>query len=180
MSAAETSRAKSVTVAVVGVIVVAAYATLAGMQILALNPLAASPGSTLREVHRDMAAANESLNVPFVLGLLAVGVLLAIAALIAVVLRAIGTVTTALVLLVLLALGAPAYFIASFGPGMALADTYGISGADQSPWAIPLYWVSALAIPAAIVAGIRLAGNRDRDHRSNRRSNGNRAVRLRG
>ena len=49
----------------------------------------------------------------------------------------------------------PAYFMASFGPGMALADTYGIGGGDHSPWAWPIYVVSALA-SAGLVAVVVL------------------------
>lgn len=55
--------------------------------------------------------------------------------------------------LALLMLGAVGYFVASFGAGMALADTFGISGADYSPWARPLYVVSALAAVAIVVGG---------------------------
>ena len=55
--------------------------------------------------------------------------------------------------LVLLTFGAPAYFMASFGAGMGLADTYGISGADYSPWARPLYLVSLLSLLAALAIG---------------------------
>lgn len=67
--------------------------------------------------------------------------------------------------LVLLALGTPAYFIASFGPGMALADTYGIGGADASPWAAPLHVTSGLAVIA--LAGLA-ACNRVRDSQRHR------------
>ena len=49
----------------------------------------------------------------------------------------------------------PAYFMASFGPGMALADTYGIGGGDHSPWAWPIYVVSVLA-SAGLVAVVVL------------------------
>ncbi|MEV8249586.1 hypothetical protein AB0O87_01515 [Microbacterium sp. NPDC076768] len=42
---------------------------------------------------------------------------------------------------------------------MALADTFGISGGDYSPWAWPLYAVSALAglvlIIGVVVGAIR-------------------------
>ena len=52
--------------------------------------------------------------------------------------------------LVLLALGAPAYFWANFGPGMALADTFFVSGGDHSPWSAPLYVTSGLAVLARV------------------------------
>ena len=67
--------------------------------------------------------------------------------------------------LILLALGTPAYFIANFGPGMALADTYGIGGADASPWAVPLHVTSMLAVIA--LAGLA-AWNRSRVSRLHR------------
>ena len=54
----------------------------------------------------------------------------------------------------LLAFGAPAYFIASFGPGMALADTYLTPGADHSGWSFVLYGVSAGAIVVAAVLAL--------------------------
>ena len=55
--------------------------------------------------------------------------------------------------LALLVLGAPAYVVASFPAGMSLADTYGISGGDHSPWASPLFATSL----AALLLGIALA-----------------------
>jgi hypothetical protein len=58
----------------------------------------------------------------------------------------------------MIVLGTPAYFFASFGPGMSLADTYPISGGDHSPWARPLYAASALALLAlvgVVVGGLR-------------------------
>ncbi|WP_374314970.1 hypothetical protein [Microbacterium sp.] len=64
-----------------------------------------------------------------------------------------GTAAT-LFYLLMLVFGAPAFFAASFGPGMSLADTYGISGADYAPWGKVLYLVSAVALIAAVVVAV--------------------------
>lgn len=136
-------------VAIVGTLVLFAYAVVAAVQIAVLNPLAAVPGAGLEQIRADVAAAGESLGSWWVL--MAGG-------------PAIGTVLLvrswkhpdvhphrlAMTYLVVLALGALAYFVASFAPGMALADTYLISGTDHSPWSMPLYAVSALAVVAGI------------------------------
>lgn len=134
-------------IAGVGTLAVLAYAMLAAVQILVLNPLAAAPGATLDQISQDLADAGEHISTGFVIGFLALGPALAIVVLLLVARRADATVpAVASAYLLLLVLGTPAYFVASFGPGMALADTYWISGADQSPWAIPLYITSLLAI----------------------------------
>jgi hypothetical protein len=54
--------------------------------------------------------------------------------------------------LLLLAAGSPAYEMASFGPGMSLADTYGIGGADYAPWGSLLHLISLTAL--CVLAGI--------------------------
>lgn len=137
---------------VAGVLVVTAYAALAAVQILVLNPLAAAPGDlSLDEVRAAMSNAGESLMPTTVLGILGAGVCLAIGvAVVCVVMRA-HPIVPAMTFLAVLMGGTPAYFVASFGPGMALADTFGISGADASPWALPLYAISALSAVAVLV-----------------------------
>ncbi|WP_261163959.1 hypothetical protein [Microbacterium sp. Marseille-Q6965] len=46
---------------------------------------------------------------------------------------------------------------------MALADTYGISGADRAPWSTILYAVSAAALVCALaLAGVTATRNRRR------------------
>lgn len=132
-------------IAISGVAVVTMYAALAAVQILILNPLAAVPGRTLVGIETEMASRGEDINEVAVLAILGIGVALAV--LVAVVSigmrwRARSAVSAFLALLVL---GTPAYFLASFGPGMALADAFAISGADASPWAVPLYAMSLLA-----------------------------------
>ena len=137
-----------------GTALVVAYAALAGLQILVLNPLAAAPGLSLEQIRQDLSAAGESLRAQFVLVVLAFGVACAILVL---VLAAAGRLASptgpALAYLALLVLGAPAYVVASFPAGMSLADTYGISGGDHSPWASPLFATSL----AALLLGIALA-----------------------
>lgn len=146
----------AVAIAGLGTLFVFGYALLAVLQILWLNPLAAAPGRQLDQVWEDMSAATESLHTPAVLGIMAIGPLLAISVLVIVALRTdVTPVVTAVVYLVILMLGAIAYFVASFGPGMSLADTYGISGGDYSPWAIPLYIISTAALVG--IAGIGVA-----------------------
>ncbi|QKJ18609.1 hypothetical protein [Microbacterium hominis] len=141
-------------IALTGTIAVIAYATLAITQILVLNPLAAVPGATLDEIHAGLAAANEVISAPWVIGLLAIGPILAVV--LALLSRRADMTGRAIALayLLILAFGAPAYFVASFGPGMALADAFMISGADYAPWGGALYLVSGAALLAAVVVAI--------------------------
>lgn len=133
--------------------IVILYAVWASIQILILNPLAAVPGKTLEQIRGDLASAGESFAEAYVIGVLLVGVALAAITLVAIAIWKDATPASAtLIYCGLLSFGAFGYFWASFGPGMSLADTYGISGGDASPWAVPLYVVSALALVGALVA----------------------------
>lgn len=67
-----------------------------------------------------------------------------------------GPLFTAMMYLAMLFFGAPAYFVASFGPGMALADTFGVSGGDHALGARPLYAVSLLAFIGVVVLAVLL------------------------
>lgn len=139
-------------ICVAGVLAVTAYAALAAVQILVLNPLAAAPGGlSLDEVRAAMSNAGESLMPQTVLGILGAGVCLGVGTAVVCLLTRAPAVVAGMTFLVLLMGGAPAYFVASFGPGMGLADTFGISGADASPWALPLYAVSALSAVGVLV-----------------------------
>lgn len=150
---------QTVWISVVGAGIVVAYALLAAVQILVLNPLAATPGLTLGQIRSQMSSAQESLHPTFVLSFLGVGVVLATGIALLSIVRRAHPVVPAGAFLYLLMFGAPGYFVASFGAGMALADTFGISGGDYSPWARPLYAVSALAglvlIIGVVVGAIR-------------------------
>ncbi|MDQ2661852.1 MAG: hypothetical protein M3Y52_08260 [Actinomycetota bacterium] len=147
-----TSKLKpAVLTAIAGVMLVAAYASLGALQILVLNPLAAAPGLTLARIHAELTAANESLTTVPVIIFVALGLLLAgsVAVFAFTAPRASPTVIIVF-FLVVLAFGTPAYFAASFSAGMALADTFAISGGDHSRWSIVLYATSAISFAGAL------------------------------
>lgn len=146
-----TRRLSARAVALIGTGAVVAYALLAAVQILVWNPQAAVPGVGLDQIYADVAATGESMAAGMVIAFLAVGPLLAIALLVGAWRRPEGRARVVGVpFLVLLALGAPAYFWANFGPGMALADTFFVSGGDHSAWSAPLYVTSGLAVLALV------------------------------
>lgn len=137
--------------AIVGTLLVAGYACLGALQILVLNPLAAAPGRTLAQIHAELAAAGEVLSPWPVIVFVALGLLLASSvAIYAVRTSGASPAVVSLLVLGILAFGSPAYFAASFGGGMALADTFAISGGDHSPWANVLYLVSGIAVVSAL------------------------------
>lgn len=138
---------RAIAAAVIGTVLVCAYAIFALVQILWLNPHAAVPGVNLEQIWQDMSAADESMSAPLVIGVMSVGPIVAVLVLVMAVVRA-ATKPLAMVIfyLSILVLGPIAYFVASFGPGMALADTYGITGYDHSTWARLLYVVSGVAL----------------------------------
>jgi len=151
------TRRQTLWISIVGVLAVTGYAALAAVQILVLNPLAAAPDRTLDEIGAEMAGAGETLGQGAMAFILGIGVVLAVVlAVVSIGGRAQPLVPT-MGFLVLLMLGAIGYFAASFGAGMGLADTFGISGADYSPWAWPLYAVSALSGAALVVVGVMAA-----------------------
>ena len=148
------TRRQALWISIVGVLAVTAYAALAAVQILVLNPLAAAPGLTLDEIRSEMSSAGEDLGQGTVFFILGIGVALAVAVAIVSMVGRADPAVTAMVFLALLMLGALGYFAASFGAGMGLADTFGIGGADYSPWARPLYAVSALAAAAIVIVAV--------------------------
>jgi len=143
-------------IAVAGTVAVTAYAAFAALHALVLNPLAAAPGRSLAQIHDDVAAAGESLGWRMVTVILGLGVLAAVALLRALWRSRQATARSAqLGYLTLLVAGAPAFFWASFPPGMALADTYGISGASHCRADLVLYAISAAALVTLAVLGLR-------------------------
>lgn len=102
---------------------------------MVLSPLAAAPGLTLPEIHATVEAADESLSpIPpmiFLVSGLAIGA--AIATCVYVARTPTSPASVGMAYLVVLVLGTPAYFVASFSAGMSLADTFAISGGDHSP-----------------------------------------------
>lgn len=159
---ADSQPSAAVGVGVAGTIAVTAYAAWAVIHVLVLNPLAAVSGATLDQIYAEVAAVGESLSEPLVFLVMAVGPVLAVVWLVRAVRRQDSRpLGVAVSYLVLLMLGALAYFVASFGARMALADTYAISGGDHSPWAGPLYLTSGLALLGLLVlAAMRWARQR--------------------
>lgn len=151
------TRRQTLWISIAGVLAVTAYAALAAVQILVLNPLAAAPGLTLDEIGAEMASAGEGLGQGAMFFILGIGVVLAVVLAVVSLGRNAQPLVPTIGFLVLLMLGAIGYFAASFGAGMGLADTFGISGADYSPWARPLYAVSALSGVALVVVGVMVA-----------------------
>ena len=149
MGRSKTDHRLTISIAAMGTVVVWAYGALALVQIFVLNPLAAVPGQSLEQIQQEMAAAGESMTAPLVIGSMAAGPVAAACVLAATVIRpGAGAQTMLILYLTLLTFGPMAYFWASFGPAMSLADTYFISGGDHSLWATPL--LSAVS-PAAFL-----------------------------
>lgn len=130
---------------------------------LVVNPLAAVPDRSLDEVYAAIADAGQMFSLAGVLGILGTGVVLAVVAGWVCIAAQVPPIVAAFGALALLVLGAPAYFMASFAPGMALADTFMISGRSYSTGHLPLYAVSALAAAAiiALVAGTVIRARRE-------------------
>ena len=77
--------------------------------------------------------------------------------------RATTPLAAAMAYLFMLTLGAPALFIASFPAGMAVADTFLVSGGDHSGWSMALYLFSTVALTAAAALPIADAVRRRSD-----------------
>lgn len=108
------------------------------LQNLVLIPLAAVPGYSLRQIQGEVAAAGQSLDAGLVIAVAVVHLGLATALL--------ATTRSVVLAGIMLILAAPLHWFSSFAPGIALADTYGISGAPQAPW-------GRLVVALAVVGG---------------------------
>ena len=159
------SRPSSLVAASTGVVVVAVYASIALLQILVWNPEAAVPGFTAHAVWRAVEEADQGPPNGFVVAIIALGPLFAVVFLVLFTVTGAGVWPTVAGYLGLLAAGMPGYFVASFGPGMGLADTYGISGGDFAVGGAALYAVSLLSLVAlvAIFVGAAVRNRRERD-----------------
>ncbi|MFD5214447.1 hypothetical protein [Microbacterium sp. NPDC058345] len=142
-------------ISIAGVVAVTLYAAWAAVQILVLNPMAVVPGRSLAEIHAEMEAVGERMNIVLPLVVLGLGVVIAVIVARAAIGSRMAPLGATQLFLTVLGFGAPAYFVASFGTGMNLADAYNVSGGDQSPWAIPLYLVSTLSFLGVIVVTVR-------------------------
>ena len=138
-------------VSAIGVLLVTAYAVLAALQITIWTPLAAAPGLSLAEIRAEMSAAGENPGEAAVATFLGAGIAIAVIAAIVLARGRAHPALAVLVFAVILAMGAPAFFVASFGPGMALADTFFVSAGVTLPGVAAYYLASALMLP--VMAG---------------------------
>lgn len=146
MKSRSAQRRSRVLTALVGLVVVTAYAVVALVQILVWNPEAAVPGLSAAEVWREVGAADQGPPNAFVVGVIVVGPLLALVFVGVFALTDVGVWAVVSCYLGLVVAGVAGYFVASFGPGMGLADTYGITGGDFSFGGAALGLVSLLAM----------------------------------
>lgn len=151
-------RRATVLVSILGAVAVAAYAVWGALQIIVLTPLAAVPGRSLAEIRGGMAAAGESPSDAGPVMFLVLGVVIAAVVAVLVIRTSADPQLAALLFLAVLTLGAPALFIASFGPGMSLSDTYFVSGGVTLPGVAPLYVVSVAAALGCVVLGAIVSG----------------------
>lgn len=152
------SRQLRILIAVLGTAAVTAYAVVMLLQITVWNPMAAVPGLTLAEIGTQAAARGETVFSAFPAIVAGAGIALAVGILVlAIVSRRVSAPAFAAMYLALLVGGAPAYFTASFGPGMAIADAFATSGGDHAPGGSYLMAVSAAAGVALVVWVVALA-----------------------
>ena len=145
-----------IVVAVVGVLVVAAYAALLAVDALVLDPLAAVPGTSLERIHARLDAAGMSVaaDVRGVVVVASIGVVLALTASIVGLAARLPATVVAVMHLGVLAAGALATFQSGFWLGMDVADTFGTDGGAHTIWAGVRYLTSLaalLAIPVVLV-----------------------------
>lgn len=146
-------RARTV-VAVVGVLVVAAYAALLALNALVLDPLGAVPGRSLEEIYARVDVGNDVVqDVIGVLVVAGIGVGLALTAAIVGLASRLPATTIAVLHLGVLAAGALATFQSGFFLGMDVADSWPTDGGAHTIWAGVLYLTSLaalIAIPAVL------------------------------
>lgn len=149
-----TMRMQTLWISIAGVLAVTIYAALAAVQILVWTPLASAPGLTIDQVGAELSGAGESIDAPTTITILGVGIVLALAlGVIAMTSRAAPMIAAA-GFLSLLMLGAPGLFLASFAPGMALADTFMISAGVSLPGVRAFYIISAFAAALLMLGGV--------------------------
>ncbi|MBP2216556.1 hypothetical protein [Arthrobacter sp. CAN_C5] len=151
-----------VPIIVIGILTTVAYALIGAFQILVWNPMAAVPGMSLQEIKSAMSSANEPLvEAPVYVWALAGPIIaLAVGAFSIVRFPDLPWTITRL-FLILIVLGTPTYFFASFNPGMSIADAFATSGGDHAPWSRILYAMSLLSLVVLLVTLTR----KDQIHR---------------
>jgi len=155
-------------VAVVGTLVVTAYAVLLAVDALVLDPLGAVPGRSLPAIYDELDRQGFAVgaDVGTVVGIAVVGVLLAaVLGQTLLVTRAPAHVIAA-ALLAVVAGGGPMAFGSGFALGMDVADGFGTDGGDHTIWAGVLYvtsLVALVALPVVLVVGqVRLRNTQRR------------------
>lgn len=126
------------------------------------NPLAAVPGLSLQEIYVELDRAGQSFSPTPVIVWAVLGIAAAVVMAVSTLRRSSFALSqVVLVYALVLVGGAPSLLFVSFAPGMQLADGFGITGYDYSPWARPLYLTSFLAMIAAIAtAGLAIMSRR--------------------
>lgn len=160
-----------VRIAAVGTVGVAVHAAILGIDSFVLAPLDAAPHLTPALLEAALAATDWGAGRAFGLGVLALGVVVAVAGLVLTVRRSWRAVDVAAGYLTLLALGGPAGFVAGFSTSMTLADRFGGSGGVITPTGEVMRVVALAFAVAAVVATVvaassaasRRAAQHDRD-----------------
>ncbi|MEW1834395.1 hypothetical protein [Microbacterium sp. NPDC079995] len=149
------TRSQRTSIAVLGALAVTTYAVVMVLQISVWNPLAAAPGLSLGEIHDVALSRGEVVFTPTPWVFACIGVGLALIVLVpAFLLRTASTRVAVAAYLAIIAGGAPAYFAASFGPGMALADAFAVSGGDHAAGGSALMAASGVAATVLVVWGV--------------------------
>ncbi|WP_420368965.1 hypothetical protein [Curtobacterium sp. L1-20] len=138
-----------IVVAVVGVVVVAAYAALLAVNALVLDPLAAVPGQSLEQIYARVDVGNDvTQDVIGVVVVASIGVVLALTAAVVGLAARLPASVIAVLHLGVLAAGAVATFQSGFWLGMDVADSWPTDGGAHTIWAGVLYVTSLAALVA--------------------------------
>ena len=139
-------------IAIVGVAVVALYATVMAVQALVLDPLAAMPGLTLDQIHAGVRETGGRVgwNIAIVIITATFGVGLAVIAAVFGLWKRLSPLVEASIFLGIVTAGAVVNFYSGFALRMDVADAYGISGRDYTVWPGVLYIISLVALIALI------------------------------
>ncbi|MBA8989047.1 hypothetical protein FHW23_000279 [Curtobacterium pusillum] len=154
-----------IVVAMVGVLVVTAYAALLAVNALVLDPLGAVPGTSLGAIygHLERQGFDVRSDVVAVVVTAGIGVALAVAVAVVTLVRGTDVHFVAAWVLGIVAAGAVQVFGSGFQLGMDVADGYGVGGEDHTIWAGVLYVTSVIAlvaIPVVLVVGERRRARR--------------------
>ena len=153
----------TVWIAILGVLAVVLYAVVAGVNIFVLNPLAAVPGSSLRQIYWEVEASQEGGRQAFSGIVLATGCVLALVVAAAVIRARLSPNGALILMLTILAMGAPAYVIASTPMRLSVAHAHYVNDAELTPWPLVLYGVSALSgLAVVVLAVVRVVTDRVR------------------